>query len=212
LTFLTNGNESQPSASFSVALPGNKSAIKLTNIPLGPVGTTARYLYRTEPGGADYKLIYAISNNVDTEYTDKASDHNPLRLKLAVQAIGNDTRVFAALITNRPSELYRIWATDNLGTNWRFVVDTPGAHEVAASDTPGVQRSQFFGLNPGGQGDTHFSMAADPTTLDVIYLGGDTQKALGDKSSVGNVKWGGRLFKLNTSTGAAAGYLVNIRD
>lgn len=49
--------------------------IELSNIPLGPVGTTNRRVYRksSETGGS-YKLIATIANNTDTTYTDTTAD------------------------------------------------------------------------------------------------------------------------------------------
>jgi len=45
--------------------------ILLSNIPLGPIGTTNRKIYRKDSGtGGAYKLVTTIANNTATTYTD----------------------------------------------------------------------------------------------------------------------------------------------
>lgn len=53
---------------------GALGAVELTNIPLGPLGTTQRRVYRTEAGGTTLKLLATISNNTATTYTDTIID------------------------------------------------------------------------------------------------------------------------------------------
>jgi len=53
---------------------GTSGAAQLSNIPMGPAGTTARRLYRTEGGGSTLYLIDTISDNTTTEYTDTIAD------------------------------------------------------------------------------------------------------------------------------------------
>lgn len=50
------------------------SRVQLENIPIGPVGTTARKLYRTEAGGTTFKLVATISNNTVTSFVDNKAD------------------------------------------------------------------------------------------------------------------------------------------
>lgn len=63
---------------------GSVYNIALTDIPLGPIGTTTRYVFRTE-GQADratlvglsnssYKLVASIANNTATTYADSTAD------------------------------------------------------------------------------------------------------------------------------------------
>jgi hypothetical protein len=64
----------QGAVSNTIASVTNKS-IELTNIPLGPVGTVNRKIYRKDSGtSGGYKLITTIANNVDTTYTDTTAD------------------------------------------------------------------------------------------------------------------------------------------
>ena len=39
--------------------------------------------------------------------------------------------------------------------------------------------TQTFGIHNGGQGDIHFSLLADPTNPNVVYIGGDRQPVAG---------------------------------
>lgn len=48
--------------------------IALSNIPLGPSGTTARKVYRTVAAGSAYKLQSTIANNTATTLTDNTAD------------------------------------------------------------------------------------------------------------------------------------------
>jgi hypothetical protein len=54
--------------------------IRLTNIPLGPTGSTttsptaARRLWRTVAGGSTYFLLRSISDNATTDYLDNSAD------------------------------------------------------------------------------------------------------------------------------------------
>lgn len=50
------------------------SEVHLSNIPLGPSGTTARKIYRTVAGGTGLKLVTTISDNTTTTYTDVTAD------------------------------------------------------------------------------------------------------------------------------------------
>jgi hypothetical protein len=48
--------------------------IAVSAIAIGPGGTTARKLYRTESGGAAYKFVTTIADNTTTTYQDNKSD------------------------------------------------------------------------------------------------------------------------------------------
>jgi photosystem II stability/assembly factor-like uncharacterized protein len=77
-------------------------------------------------------------------------------------AVGTNNNVFVAIIRGgRLSGLFR--SADN-GGSWTSL-DLPQTNENLAT----------FGTNPGGQGNTHFSIAADPGDHDVVYIGGDRQ-------------------------------------
>jgi hypothetical protein len=86
------------------------------------------------------------------------------RIQLAVQqATGGSNVVFAALIDN--GQLYGVFRSTNQGGAWNQVGNAAPA------------------VNPGGQGTTHFSMAADSSGTRV-FVAGDTRAAA---PFVGNV-------------------------
>jgi len=52
------------------------------------------------------------------------------------------------------------------------------------------------GLNPGGQGDTNFSIATDPSNVYTVFVGGDRQDI---PSKAGNSQFDARIFRIDTS-------------
>jgi hypothetical protein len=60
--------------SNTVTTDGSNQQIELTNIPLGPVGTTNRKIWRTNGDGSTLFLIDEIINNTQTTYTDNIAD------------------------------------------------------------------------------------------------------------------------------------------
>lgn len=63
------------------------------------------------------------------------------------------------------------------------------------------------GIHPGGQGRIHFSLAADPTNSNIVYVGGDRQPLLNEggsgttsfPNSLGANDFSGRLFRGDAS-------------
>ena len=78
VTFVINGTETSAgtvSNTITTAAPNN--TVPLSNIPIGPYGTTARRIYRTTAGNAvsgPWLLLATISNNTTTTYTDTTAD------------------------------------------------------------------------------------------------------------------------------------------
>lgn len=101
--------------------------VTLTDIPLGPVGTTTRYIYRTD-GNADrtsvladttYNLIGTISDNTTTTLDDTTADGSTDSPDWATVSAGvdvtppmgkylliHDERLFVAGSSNYPSDIY----------------------------------------------------------------------------------------------------------
>ncbi|HAM72036.1 MAG TPA: hypothetical protein DCM86_10370, partial [Verrucomicrobiales bacterium] len=78
ITFVDDGGtESNPSAVVGgVVTVAANDQIKLTQLPLGPVGTVRRLIYRTKANGATYYLVAALENTAvrPTEYVDGKPD------------------------------------------------------------------------------------------------------------------------------------------
>ena len=62
------------SAEITVTDNAVNGKVELTAIPIGPLLTTSRKLYRTAAGGTVYKLLATISDNTATVYTDDVAD------------------------------------------------------------------------------------------------------------------------------------------
>ncbi len=93
-----------------------------------------------------------------------------------------------ATVTYKPGfgsqRLTGIFRTDTNGVTWT-AMPLPGTNET----------NGFVGVNTGGQAKNHFSMAADPTNPDVVWVGGDTQPV---------APFTGRLFVGNAASGTWA--------
>ena len=78
VTFVRGGNyptESNPGPASASVTPTAGQSVNLTSIPKSSdPNVTARNIYRTEAGGAEYKWLYQIADNSTTTYTDNASD------------------------------------------------------------------------------------------------------------------------------------------
>lgn len=72
VTFVGRGGETDPGPA-STALSVNNKVISLTDIPVGPSGTTARKIYRKDSAANEYRLLTTISNNTTTVYTDNTA-------------------------------------------------------------------------------------------------------------------------------------------
>jgi uncharacterized repeat protein (TIGR01451 family) len=73
------------------------------------------------------------------------------KIEMAVHNSGATNAVYAAVITN--NVLASVWRSEDLGATWTRM-DTPRAHN-------------------GAQGQIHFSIAADRTNANLVYIGGD---------------------------------------
>jgi hypothetical protein len=87
VTFVTGIGESA-GGTTSNSITASSNQMNVTNIAIGPAGTTARKLYRTAGGGADgtQKLVTTISDNTTVVYADNIPDGS---LGAAVPTTGN---------------------------------------------------------------------------------------------------------------------------
>jgi hypothetical protein len=90
VTFVTATGESEGGVvSNEVTLTGGTQRVDLSDIPLGPTGTTSRKIYRTAANGAVYKLLTTIANNTVIVYADDIAD-----ISLGAQAPTSNTTAF----------------------------------------------------------------------------------------------------------------------
>ncbi|HQU42081.1 MAG TPA: hypothetical protein PK867_04680, partial [Pirellulales bacterium] len=98
------------------------------------------------------------------------------------------------------------WTPNQAGppptTTW-VQMDTPTTDEGGVPI--GIEPDGAEGKFPGGQGYVHFSIVADPTNPNLVYVGGDRQPGPGEggifnwPNSVGATNYTGRLFRGDAS-------------
>jgi hypothetical protein len=95
-------------------------ATDLTNIPIGPSGTTGRKVYRTVANGSTYKLLTTIANNTTTTFTDTTADAS-----LGATAPTSDTSGLVAqsgeVAAGSPSILVTSTAPFQAAGGWAFI-------------------------------------------------------------------------------------------
>ena len=75
ITYVINGTETNLGVVSSTLTLGAATDVQLTNIGLGPSGTTDRKIYRTEANSSTpYKLVTTISDNTTTSFLDNVAD------------------------------------------------------------------------------------------------------------------------------------------
>lgn len=75
ITFVTANGETIAGTLESETTTAGDQKVNLSSIPVGPAGTIARNVYRTEVGAAgDLKLVTTIADNVTTVYLDEMPD------------------------------------------------------------------------------------------------------------------------------------------
>jgi hypothetical protein len=74
VTFVTAFGETAGGTSAQVTVTSQR--IEWSNIPTGPTGTTARKLYRSQPGGAanTERLLTTLADNTTTVFSDNVAD------------------------------------------------------------------------------------------------------------------------------------------
>ena len=157
-----------------------------TGLPAGPVsdlvgdpGNSNRLYAAVRTGG-----IYR-SDNGGATWTNVTGTITGItgatdKIEMAVHNSGTGNAVYVAIINN--SVLSRVYRSPNAGVTWTQM-DTPNAH-------------------PGQQGDVHFSIAADPTDPNIVYLAGDR---------LTGPPYTGNLFRGNASL-AAGSQFTTIMD
>jgi uncharacterized phiE125 gp8 family phage protein len=76
ITFVTADGETEAGAVSSAVttILATHGQVALSAIPLGGSAVTKRRIYRTAAGGTTYLLLYEITNNTATTYTDNIAD------------------------------------------------------------------------------------------------------------------------------------------
>jgi hypothetical protein len=129
-----------------------------------------------------------------TKVSDAAIDADLVGAGNLELAVGNSNNVYLAIVRGgRLADLYR---SGNGGTNWT-ALDVPTTAETVSN----------IGIHPGGQGNIHLSLCADPSNANVVYVGGDRQPWAAEPdpngpffpNSIGANDFSGRLFRVDAS-------------
>ena len=101
-------------------------------------------------------------------------------------AVGKASNVYVAIVNSASGQLSGVFRSGDGGDNWTRM-DVP---EIAEG-----------GIHPGGQGQIHLSLAADPGKDQVVYIGGDRQDGQfpAVANSIGAMDFSGILFRGDAS-------------
>ena len=104
-------------------------------------------------------------------------------------AVGRHNNVYAAVV--KSGALAGIFRSGDGGTTW------------TAMSLPTTNEGAPAGIHPGFQGGIHLSIVADPTSADIVYIGGDRQPLFNEPiggpfsfpNSIGAENFTGRIFR-----------------
>ncbi|MFN2606277.1 MAG: Ig-like domain repeat protein [Acidimicrobiales bacterium] len=166
-------------------------------------GVAGSGVFRSTDAGATWTGAGGTNFGLGTTVVNGTTSN----IRVAVNPAG--TALYAGVVNSgRLAGLFR--STDQGGT-WT-ALDIPQTNEGGV--TVGLQpddQSNPDEEGPGGQGGTHFSIVADPTNANLVYLGGDRQPTnpgpdgiLGNAddtfpNSIGAKNFSGRLFRCNAT-------------
>ena len=166
-----------------------------TDICNAPGNTSAMYTAVVNTADATQAGIYSSTDAGQTWTQVYTAPAGAVNIKLAGRdnTFSGPTTVFAAIATgtNASAQLSNVVRTANGGATWQdMMVPTT------------VESGNTFGVNPGGQGQVHLAITADPTNPNIVYVGGDRQPAGNEgtgnpatfPNSIGANTYSGRLF------------------
>jgi hypothetical protein len=182
-TLLSGATGSGLPAGHSSDLVGRPGA--LATLYTVVITGSAPGVYRSLDTGATWSKVSSSAVDADLSGANRA--------RLAVGAPG---QVFVGIV--RSGRLFQVYRSSD-GTSGWTALGVP-----LTTEEGGVQ----FGIHPGQQGVVHFSIAADPTDTNIVYVGGDRQPYFGEgvpgsssyfPNSIGANDFSGRLFRGNAS-------------
>ena len=171
---------------FDLAGDPSNSAILYTVIKDASACGGVNGVYKSTNTGATWTKV---SNS--TMDALMATDSTFSNARIAVGASG---QIYAGIIVS--GALAGLFRSGTGGSSWTQL-DTPTT--IEAGSPIGIHP----GAKPGTQGGVHFSIAADPTDANIVYVGGDRQPDP-FPNSIGSLNYAGRLFRVNAGAGAGS--------
>jgi len=182
---ITHTTQTGPQAGVD---PSMGRAVQLSGIPLGPTGTVARRIYRTQAGGSTYFLVGQIADNTGTAFNDVAADDT-----LTVQAPAtnlNGQQIAVTAIPTGPAGTVarRIYRTKAGGSSYFLVATLNNNTATAITDnTPDDALTQGAPQVSTAGGEQHtIGLATGPagTTARRLYRtnasGGGTRQLIAE--------------------------------
>jgi len=172
-------------AAFDLASDPTNNAVLYTAIRDGSSCSGTNGVYKSTDTGATWTKVSDAT--MDALMVD--ASFNNARI-----AVGLSGQVYVGIIQN--GQLTGLFRSATGNGSWTQL-DSPSTTE---GGTP-------FGIHPHANGIVHFSIVADPTDANIVYVGGDYQPGTGDgtasfPNSIGANSFTGRLFRVNASLGA----------
>jgi hypothetical protein len=157
-----------------------------------PVNKPPSGIYKSADTGASWSLVSDAAMNalVISRTTSNIE-----------MAVGTTNNVYAGILNK--GQLAGLFRSGNGGDTW-VQMDTPVTNENGIFIGINPEEEDDDEVDPGGQGAVHFSIIADPTDANIVYVGGDRQPtSAGDTggfpNSIGAMNFSGRLFRGNAS-------------
>jgi hypothetical protein len=175
VTFVTAQGETTPGGESNAVVVADLTVngqVRLTGIPVGPAGTTARRIYRAPLTGGAVKLVGTVADNVTTTLTDTLADAG-----LGADAPVTNTAADADAWVPGGSQLSAIW--------WPYLATNQGDEPLD---------DNTWRVNPGPGGSTDLELLTESAAVnDVIRLAYTAPHRLHDtdetKSSVNLGDW-----------------------
>jgi hypothetical protein len=166
VTFVGGAGETTGSAHITVTVVSSAKQVGLSNIPLGPNGTTARRIYRSAAGtSTPMKLLATIADNTTTAYTDNTADAS---LSVTTMPVSNTTSQLTAYAPSDDDEAMALSPFSSMN-----------AVLAVGSDPDGIGASQVRGV----LGVTDAKISFDNGLIKEAPLGSPTMQAwVGDKA------------------------------